>query len=62
MAKKQKLYKHYLAAIPMRKAKDQPMELWDKIEAEFNKQPLLKDRRNSYNRIINKALTKYFER
>lgn len=51
--KKQKPYKMYLAHIPN--------ELWTKIEKEFKNQPLLKDRRNSYNRIIVDALNKRYK-
>ena len=51
--KKQKPYKLYLTHVPN--------ELWAKIEKEFRASPLLKDRRNSYNRIICKAIEEHFK-
>jgi len=39
-----------------------PLDVWEKIVKELKKEPHLGDRRNSHNRIINKALTKYFKR
>ena len=39
-----------------------PNETWAKMERELKKVPQLKDRRNSYNRIICTAVERYFER
>lgn len=52
--KKQLPYKIYHSHIPL--------DMWAKIVKEFKNNPLLGDRKNSYNRIINKAIKQYFER
>lgn len=39
-----------------------PAKLWNKIEKDLKRNPQLNDRRNSYNRIICKALNEYFDK
>lgn len=52
--KKQNPYNIYNAHIPT--------DLWDKMTKALKRNPQLNDRRNSYNRIICKALNEYFDK
>jgi len=52
--KKQLPYKIYHSHIPN--------ELWAKVVKEFKNKPLLKDRRNSYNRILIDALNNRYNK